>query len=52
MWLELMYTLWGFMAVSIVACGITYLRTILVGLCVKSALCQTSLNMQQFSDIY
>ena len=45
----LMYALWGSMAMSIVALGNTYLlvSTILVGICVKSTLCQTSLHIQQ-----
>ena len=36
---------------SIVANDITYLHTILAGLRVKIVLCQTSLQIQQFSDI-
>ena len=51
MWVVLMYSFWGSMAMSIVAYGIAYLRTILGGLCVKSALCQASLHIEQFSDI-
>ena len=35
---------------SIIAYGITYLRTILVELWVKSALCQTDLHIQQLSE--
>ena len=50
-WVVLVYPLCGSIAMSIVPYGITFLRTILVGLCVKGSLCQTSLHIQQFSDI-
>ena len=54
-----MYPLWSSIATGVVAYGIaieqfygiTYSPTKLVGLCEKSALCQTSLHIQQFSDI-